>query len=137
MSFFTGKKFFYITFIGSILWIAAFSYLMVWWSTITGNAFSIPPEVRNGRFQKPTIPVPTHTTHTVAVYSWFITNNFVISVYCRCLEILCQIAFSSVANYFRFYRKKQFGIESVGIYTVNVLSAESTDECLRTKSQDN
>ena len=58
--------------------------------------------------------------YTVAVYSWSIANNFVIDVYCRCLEILCQIAFSSIANYFRFYRKKQFGIESVGIYSRNL-----------------
>ena len=29
---------------------------------------------------------------TVAVYSWSIGNNFVIDIYCRCLEILCQIA---------------------------------------------
>ena len=43
---------------------------------------------------------------TVAEYSWSIANNFVIGVYCRCLEILCQIAFSSTANDFRFYRKK-------------------------------
>ena len=41
-----SKKFFAITFIGSILWIAIFSYLMVWWATVTGEAFSIPPEVR-------------------------------------------------------------------------------------------
>ena len=40
-----SAKFFPVTFIGSILWIAAFSYLMVWWATITGNAFNIPPEV--------------------------------------------------------------------------------------------
>ena len=45
-------------------------------------------------------------THTVVVYSWSIANNFVIGVYCKCLEILSQIAFSSVANYFRSYRKK-------------------------------
>ena len=54
---------------------------------------------------------------TVAVYSWSIANNFVIGVYCRCLEILSQFAFSSVADYFRIYRKMQFGIESVGIYS--------------------
>ena len=41
-----SKKFFAITFIGSILWIAVFSYLMVWWATVTGEAFSIPPEVK-------------------------------------------------------------------------------------------
>ena len=39
------RNFFPITFIGSILWIAVFSYLMVWWATISGDAFSIPPEV--------------------------------------------------------------------------------------------
>ena len=57
------------------------------------------------------------SVNTVAEYSWSIANNFVIGVYCRCLEILSQIAFISVANYFRIYRKKQFGIESVGIYS--------------------
>ena len=56
---------------------------------------------------------------TVAEYSWSIANNFVIGVYCKCLEILSQIAFSSIANYFRIYRKKQFGIESVVINNRN------------------
>ena len=41
-----SRKFFAITFVGSILWIAIFSYLMVWWATVTGEAFSIPPEVK-------------------------------------------------------------------------------------------
>jgi solute carrier family 24 (sodium/potassium/calcium exchanger), member 2 len=40
-----GKKFFPITFIGSILWIAAYSYLMVWWANVAGDTFDIPPEV--------------------------------------------------------------------------------------------
>ena len=30
--------------------------------------------------------------YTVAVSSWSIANNLVIDFYCRCLEILCQIA---------------------------------------------
>ena len=32
------------------MWIAAFSYLMVWWATVTGDAFSIPPEVCANKF---------------------------------------------------------------------------------------
>lgn len=40
-----GKRFFFITFIGSILWIAAFSYLMVWWAGLVGEVINIPPEV--------------------------------------------------------------------------------------------
>ena len=55
--------------------------------------------------------------YTVAEYNWSIANNFIIDVYCRCLEILCQVALSGIANYFRSYRKKQFGIKSIGIYS--------------------
>ena len=40
-----GKKFFPITFMGSILWIAAYSYLMVWWANVAGDTAKIPPEV--------------------------------------------------------------------------------------------
>ena len=54
---------------------------------------------------------------TVVVYSWSIANNFVIDVYCRYLEILCQIAQSSIANYFGSYSLLQFGIKSMGIYS--------------------
>jgi len=42
---FAGKKFFAVTFIGSIVWIAFFSYLMVWWANIAGATVEIPPEV--------------------------------------------------------------------------------------------
>ena len=41
----SGKKFFPITFIGSIVWIAAYSYLMVWWANVSGDTIRIPPEV--------------------------------------------------------------------------------------------
>ncbi|CAI9733922.1 sodium/potassium/calcium exchanger 1-like, partial [Octopus vulgaris] len=34
----TKKKYFPVTFIGSIVWIAAFSYLMVWWADSSGSA---------------------------------------------------------------------------------------------------
>lgn len=40
-----GKRFFPVTFIGSIVWIAAYSYLMVWWANIAGDTANIPPEV--------------------------------------------------------------------------------------------
>ena len=43
---FAGKSFFVWTFIGSILWIAVFSYLMVWWATVAGDTAGIPPAVR-------------------------------------------------------------------------------------------
>lgn len=40
-----GKKFFVVTFLGSIAWIAAYSYLMVWWANVFGETADIPPEV--------------------------------------------------------------------------------------------
>ncbi|CAG5015121.1 unnamed protein product [Parnassius apollo] len=40
-----GKNLFPITFIGSIVWIAFFSYLMVWWANVAGATAQIPPEV--------------------------------------------------------------------------------------------
>jgi len=66
-----GKKFFYITFLGSILWIAAFSYLMVWWSTITGNAFSIPPEVMGLTFLAAGTSIPDLITSVIVARKGF------------------------------------------------------------------
>ncbi|GIY30077.1 hypothetical protein CEXT_443531 [Caerostris extrusa] len=39
------KKWFFITFLGSIIWIAIFSYLMVWWATVVGQTIGIPNEI--------------------------------------------------------------------------------------------
>ncbi|XP_029613364.1 sodium/potassium/calcium exchanger 1 [Salmo trutta] len=39
------KRFFVITFLGSILWIAAFSYLMVWWAHQVGETIGISEEI--------------------------------------------------------------------------------------------
>uniref|UniRef100_A0AC35F1M7 Sodium/calcium exchanger membrane region domain-containing protein n=1 Tax=Panagrolaimus sp. PS1159 TaxID=55785 RepID=A0AC35F1M7_9BILA len=39
------RKWYIVTFIGSILWIASFSYLMVWWANTIGETFVIPTEI--------------------------------------------------------------------------------------------
>ncbi|GMT10850.1 hypothetical protein PFISCL1PPCAC_2147, partial [Pristionchus fissidentatus] len=39
------RKFFPITFVGSILWIALYSYLMVWWANVIGETLGIPTEI--------------------------------------------------------------------------------------------
>uniref|UniRef100_A0A914YFK5 Sodium/calcium exchanger membrane region domain-containing protein n=1 Tax=Panagrolaimus superbus TaxID=310955 RepID=A0A914YFK5_9BILA len=39
------KKFVIFSFIGSILWIAFYSYLMVWWATTIGVTIGIPTEI--------------------------------------------------------------------------------------------
>lgn len=48
----SGKKFFVVTFLGSIAWIAAYSYLMVWWANVFGETADIPPEVRKNSTTK-------------------------------------------------------------------------------------
>ncbi|XP_028814742.1 sodium/potassium/calcium exchanger 1 isoform X2 [Denticeps clupeoides] len=40
-----SKKFFAITFLGSIIWIAIFSYLMVWWAHQVGETVGISEEI--------------------------------------------------------------------------------------------
>ncbi|KAM9270665.1 sodium/potassium/calcium exchanger 1 [Cariama cristata] len=40
-----SKKFFVITFFGSIVWIAVFSYLMVWWAHQVGETIGISEEI--------------------------------------------------------------------------------------------
>lgn len=52
------KKFFIITFVGSILWIAVFSYLMVWWASVAGEAIGIPPPVMGLTFLAAGTSVP-------------------------------------------------------------------------------
>lgn len=47
-----GKKFFIWGFVGSILWIAVFSYFMVWWADRTGETFGIAPEVGYDKIMK-------------------------------------------------------------------------------------
>ncbi|XP_057710966.1 sodium/potassium/calcium exchanger 2-like isoform X7 [Corythoichthys intestinalis] len=41
----SSKKFFPITFLGAICWIAAFSYLMVWWAHQVGETIGITEEI--------------------------------------------------------------------------------------------
>lgn len=41
----SAKKFFPITFLGAICWIAAFSYLMVWWAHQVGETIGITEEI--------------------------------------------------------------------------------------------
>ncbi|KAI9563916.1 hypothetical protein GHT06_011384 [Daphnia sinensis] len=60
-----GKRFFVITFIGSILWIAAYSYLMVWWANLTGETVYIPPEVMGLTFLAAGTSIPDLITSVI------------------------------------------------------------------------
>nr|CAD7203885.1 unnamed protein product [Timema douglasi] len=53
------KKFFVITFVGSICWIAAYSYLMVWWANVAGETAGIPPEILSSGTPHNTTSPPT------------------------------------------------------------------------------
>merc|ERR1719422_2039774 len=67
----SAKKFFPITFLGSILWIAAFSYLMVWWATVTGNTVGIPPEVMGLTFLAAGTSIPDLITSVIVARKGF------------------------------------------------------------------
>lgn len=52
------QKFFPIAFVMSILWIAAFSYFMVWWATVTGDTLGISDAVMGLTFLAAGTSVP-------------------------------------------------------------------------------
>ncbi|XP_065225151.1 sodium/potassium/calcium exchanger Nckx30C [Planococcus citri] len=60
-----GRKYFVFTFIGSIGWIAAFSYLMVWWANIVGLTLYVPPEVMGLTFLAAGTSVPDLITSVI------------------------------------------------------------------------
>ncbi|XP_031785453.1 sodium/potassium/calcium exchanger Nckx30C isoform X3 [Nasonia vitripennis] len=66
-----GKKFFAVTFIGSILWIAAYSYLMVWWANVVGDTVQIPPEVMGLTFLAAGTSIPDLITSVIVARKGF------------------------------------------------------------------
>ena len=56
----------------------------------------------------------TAVSFTVAMYSWSIAITL---LWVSTVDILCQIAFSKLDNYFRSYSILQFGIKYEGIYS--------------------
>ncbi|XP_059616965.1 sodium/potassium/calcium exchanger Nckx30C isoform X2 [Phlebotomus argentipes] len=66
-----GKRFFPVTFIGSILWIAAYSYLMVWWANIAGDTARIPPEVMGLTFLAAGTSIPDLITSVIVARKGF------------------------------------------------------------------
>ncbi|XP_055549135.1 sodium/potassium/calcium exchanger Nckx30C isoform X3 [Wyeomyia smithii] len=66
-----GKRFFPVTFIGSILWIAAYSYLMVWWANVAGDTAKIPPEVMGLTFLAAGTSIPDLITSVIVARKGF------------------------------------------------------------------
>lgn len=66
-----GKKFFPLTFLGSILWIAAYSYLMVWWANRAGQTVGIAPEVMGLTFLAAGTSIPDLITSVIVARKGF------------------------------------------------------------------
>ncbi|KAK2583828.1 hypothetical protein KPH14_009723 [Odynerus spinipes] len=66
-----GKKFFAVTFIGSIMWIAGYSYLMVWWANVAGDTVRIPPEVMGLTFLAAGTSIPDLITSVIVARKGF------------------------------------------------------------------
>lgn len=65
------KKFVAGSFIGSITWIAIFSYLMVWWATVVGDTFGIPSEVMGLTFLAAGTSIPDLITSVLVARKGF------------------------------------------------------------------
>lgn len=66
-----GKRFYPVTFIGSIAWIAAYSYLMVWWANVAGDTAKIPPEVMGLTFLAAGTSIPDLITSVIVARKGF------------------------------------------------------------------
>lgn len=66
-----GKRFFVVTFLGSIMWIAVYSYLMVWWANVFGETADIPPEVMKTKKIEQTF---NHLTNYVPFSHYFFST---------------------------------------------------------------
>lgn len=62
---------FLITFVLSIVWIGVFSYLMVWWATLAGVVFGMPPEVMGLTFLAAGTSVPDLLTSVIVASKGF------------------------------------------------------------------
>ncbi|XP_022671425.1 sodium/potassium/calcium exchanger Nckx30C-like isoform X3 [Varroa jacobsoni] len=58
-------------FLGSIIWIAVFSYLMVWWATVVGDTFGIPSEVMGLTFLAAGTSIPDLITSVLVARKGF------------------------------------------------------------------
>ncbi|XP_014258502.1 sodium/potassium/calcium exchanger Nckx30C isoform X2 [Cimex lectularius] len=67
----SGKKWFFVTFFGSIVWIAAYSYLMVWWANVAGDTIGIPPEVMGLTFLAAGTSIPDLITSVIVARKGF------------------------------------------------------------------
>lgn len=65
------KKWFFVTFTGSILWIALFSYLMVWWASVVGSTIGIPNEVMGLTFLAAGTSIPDLITSVLVARKGF------------------------------------------------------------------
>ncbi|XP_076350296.1 sodium/potassium/calcium exchanger Nckx30C-like isoform X2 [Tachypleus tridentatus] len=65
------RKWFVGSFVGSILWIAFFSYLMVWWASLTGETAGIPNEVMGLTFLAAGTSIPDLITSVLVARKGF------------------------------------------------------------------
>ncbi|XP_076339622.1 LOW QUALITY PROTEIN: sodium/potassium/calcium exchanger Nckx30C-like, partial [Tachypleus tridentatus] len=65
------RRWFAISFIGSICWIAFFSYLMVWWASLTGETAGIPNEVMGLTFLAAGTSIPDLITSVLVARKGF------------------------------------------------------------------
>ncbi|KAI4467413.1 sodium/potassium/calcium exchanger [Holotrichia oblita] len=117
-----GKKFFPVTFIGSILWIAAYSYLMVWWANMVGETVLIPPEVMGLTFLAAGTSIPDLITSVIvarkgfgdmAVSSSVGSNIFDVTVGSPDLRILVVVFFICPRMKNTIFRTPQHTIEEL------------------------
>ncbi|XP_023236243.1 sodium/potassium/calcium exchanger Nckx30C-like isoform X2 [Centruroides sculpturatus] len=103
------KKWFAFSFLGSILWIAAFSYLMVWWASLVGEVVDIPNEVMGMVFLAAGTSVPDLITSVLVARKGFGDMAVSSSIGSNLFDITSSSSLAIVGSDIRPGSSQQFG----------------------------
>ncbi|KAM9449852.1 sodium/potassium/calcium exchanger 2-like [Clarias gariepinus] len=116
----TSKKFFPVTFLGSISWIAIFSYLMVWWAHQVGETIGITEEIMGLTILAAGTSIPDLITSVIVARKGLGDMAVSSSVGSNIFDITVGLPFPWLL-YSLFHNLKPVAVSSNGLFCAIVL----------------
>ncbi|CAH1795775.1 unnamed protein product [Owenia fusiformis] len=114
------ERWFPITFLGSIIWIMGFSYLMVWWATVIGDTIGINPEVMGITFLAAGTSIPDLITSVIVAKKGFGDMAVSSSVGSNIFDVTVGLPFPWLLWY-AIYQRPSINVDSDGLFCSIVL----------------
>uniref|UniRef100_A0A0N4Z5L2 Sodium/potassium/calcium exchanger 2 n=1 Tax=Parastrongyloides trichosuri TaxID=131310 RepID=A0A0N4Z5L2_PARTI len=117
------KKYVAISFIGSILWIAFLSYLMVWWANTIGETFHIPTEIMGLTILAAGTSIPDLITSVIVARKGFgdmaVSSSIGSNLFDVCIGLPIPWLLYFMVDWFKKYQLKE------GTITLATISVSS------------